>query len=69
MELVARIVTVDEAGIVVDAVYRPFTVIEPAVAVQLTAVFEVNCCVPPNVTVAAEGLTVTSGRACNVTVA
>src|SRR5262245_25486337 len=41
------------------AVYKPVLLIVPALAVQVTATFAVNCCVWPADSVAVEGVTVT----------
>ena len=52
---VAVTVTAVEAGMVAGAVYRPAEEMVPAVAVQLVAPAEVNCCDCPNVTEAEVG--------------
>jgi hypothetical protein len=52
---VAVTITVEEAGIFVGAVYKPFPLIVPAVADQLVAPAEVNCCELPRLMLAAVG--------------
>ena len=56
---VARTVTAADAGIIAGAVYRPAASMDPAVAVHVTMLFDVNCCVAPSVTVEVVGATVT----------
>ena len=52
---VAVTVTELDDGMLPGAVYRPLPLMLPAVAVQLVAPEEVNCCVAPSFTVAEVG--------------
>src|SRR6185312_6577420 len=65
---VAVIVTLLEAGSVAGAVYKPLVLMVPAVAVQLVAPLDVNCCFAPTLTVAVVGEIVCGVAALNVMV-
>ena len=66
---IAVTVAVPDAGRVAGAVYSPVELTVPAVAVQLVAPAEVNCCMVPRSRLTVAGEMVCGGMGCRVTTA